>query len=198
MTLTALIKKDGLAKVATMTPATLATHETIQAVTVADVATVAVAIQPETVDEKNSQNLNFYELSVNEELKIRSWLKYIEETDPDIINDVIIKCHTNPEAREFFLLRAEEVPQTIDCDKWITCGECYHFDPIEHPNLGHCAKREPEAIAGLWDTDRRNCKAYIERPKDTVNDNTEVNKRVNKEIKLTNDFGKIRSPQWVD
>lgn len=170
MTLTVLIKKGGLAKATTMTPATIATHETIQTITVADVATVAVAIQPETVDEKNSQNLNFYELSVNDELRIRGWLKHIEETDPDIISDVLIKCHTNMEAREFFLQQAEEVPLTIDYDKWITCGDCYHFDRIEHPNLGHCAIGEPEAIAGLWDTGRRYCKAFIAITTEPIDD----------------------------
>lgn len=43
MTLSALIRKGGLAKVATATPATLATQETENAGTVAEVATVAVA-----------------------------------------------------------------------------------------------------------------------------------------------------------
>jgi len=36
-----------------------------------------------------------------------------------------------------------------------TCGECIHFERIDHPHPGHCAKGEPEAIAGLWDSDRR-------------------------------------------
>ena len=43
MTLSTLIRKGGLAKVATATPATLATQETENAGTVAGVATVAVA-----------------------------------------------------------------------------------------------------------------------------------------------------------
>jgi len=47
MTLLALIKKGGLEHVATMTAATIATLETNQVVTVADVATVTVTEQPE-------------------------------------------------------------------------------------------------------------------------------------------------------
>lgn len=43
----------------------------------------------------------------------------------------------------------------------VTCGACRHFRRIEHPHLGHCAVGEPEAIAGLWDTDRRGCARWL-------------------------------------
>ena len=43
----------------------------------------------------------------------------------------------------------------------VTCGACRHFRRIEHPHLGHCAVGEPEAIAGLWDTDRRGCDRWL-------------------------------------
>ncbi len=43
----------------------------------------------------------------------------------------------------------------------VTCGTCRHFLRIDHPHLGHCAKGEPEAIAGLWDTDRRGCTLWL-------------------------------------
>ena len=42
----------------------------------------------------------------------------------------------------------------------VTCGTCRYFRRVDHPNLGHCAKGEPEAIAGLWDTDRRWCSRW--------------------------------------
>lgn len=42
----------------------------------------------------------------------------------------------------------------------VHCGDCAHFKRIDHPNLGHCAKGQPEAIAGLWDTDRRMCSRW--------------------------------------
>lgn len=43
----------------------------------------------------------------------------------------------------------------------VTCGTCQHFTRIDHPHLGHCTKGEPEAIAGLWDTDRRCCARWL-------------------------------------
>jgi hypothetical protein len=43
----------------------------------------------------------------------------------------------------------------------VTCGTCRHFRRIDHPHLGHCAEGEPEAIAGLWDTDRRGCSRWL-------------------------------------
>lgn len=44
----------------------------------------------------------------------------------------------------------------------VRCGDCIHFERIDHPHLGHCAKGEPEAIAGLWDTDRRYCERFYQ------------------------------------
>jgi len=56
----------------------------------------------------------------------------------------------------------------------VRCGDCTHFERIQsphaHPHLGHCAKNEPEAIAGLWDTDRRYCERFLPRPQQTHND----------------------------
>lgn len=43
----------------------------------------------------------------------------------------------------------------------VHCGQCSHFERIDHPHLGHCTKGEPEAIAGLWDTDRRDCARWL-------------------------------------
>ncbi|MEA3275951.1 MAG: hypothetical protein U9Q81_11795 [Pseudomonadota bacterium] len=51
----------------------------------------------------------------------------------------------------------------------VHCGDCIHFKRIDHPHLGHCAKGEPEAIAGLWDSDRRYCERYLPKPKPTNN-----------------------------
>jgi hypothetical protein len=42
----------------------------------------------------------------------------------------------------------------------VRCGDCSHFRRINHPHLGHCAQGEPEAPAGLWDTDPRGCDNY--------------------------------------
>ena len=43
----------------------------------------------------------------------------------------------------------------------VTCATCRHFRQTDHPHLGHCAVGEPEAIAGLWDTDRRGCARWL-------------------------------------
>ena len=43
----------------------------------------------------------------------------------------------------------------------VCCADCNHFKRVDHPHLGHCAKGEPEAVVGLWDTDRRNCHRWL-------------------------------------
>ena len=145
MTLSNLIRKGGLAQIATATPATLATQETTSAPTVAQVATVAVAshLPPP--------------LSEGDEAAIRAWLAHIEETDADTIAEVLDQCRADMAARAYFLQRAEEVPPPLTRDHWVRCGECHHFRRIDHPNLGHCAKGEPEGPAGIRDADQRRC-----------------------------------------
>lgn len=151
MTLSVLITKGGLSKAATATPATLATQEAGNPVIVAPVATVAVAVKPEPLPE----------LSPDEEASIRAWLAHIEETDPDIITEVLDKCRDDLDARRYFLKRSKEVPETVPIRERITCDNCTYYERIEHPHLGHCAKGEPEAIAGLWDSDRRYCEQFL-------------------------------------
>ncbi|MFO1352590.1 MAG: hypothetical protein U1F68_18735 [Gammaproteobacteria bacterium] len=100
MTLSDLIRKGGLAKMATATPATLATQETANAATVAQVATVAVA-EPQPAATA---------MTAEEETAIRAWLAHIEETDADIIAEVLNQCRADVKARAYFLRRSEEVP----------------------------------------------------------------------------------------
>jgi len=154
MTLSALIKKGGLTGIMTVTPATTATHQPDNPATVAQVATVAVTEQPKPLPA----------LSSDEESNIRAWLAYIEETDPTIIAEVLDKCRNDLEARRFFLEQSKEVPLPTTVNSPTRCGDCVHFEHIEHPHLGHCAKDEPEAIAGLWDTDMRCCASYLLKP----------------------------------
>ena len=105
MTLSALIRKGGLEELATMTPATPATLEGKNGPTVATVATVAVADPPELEIKLG--------LSAEEELKIRKWFTAINETDPDIIAELLKNCRTNPKHRKYFLERAEETPPIV-------------------------------------------------------------------------------------
>ncbi len=154
MTLSALIHKGGLTRTATATPATTATHEANKPVTVAPVATVAVAVGTEQAST----------LLPDDGAKILEWLAHIEETDPKIIEEVLDKCRDDLVARRYFLERWEEVPEPLTFNQPITCGNCTHFERIDHPHLGHCTKGKAEAIAGLWDTDRRCCEQYLPRP----------------------------------
>lgn len=154
MTLSALIKKGGLTGIMTVTPATTATHQPDNPATVAQVATVAVTEQPKPLPA----------LSSDEESNIRAWLAYIEETDPTIIVKVLDKCRNDLEARRFFLKQSKEVPLPTSVNCPTRCGDCIHFKRIDHPHLGHCDKGGPEAIAGLWDTDKRCCERYLPKP----------------------------------
>ena len=98
-------------------------------------------------------------LSPGAEAGIRAWLEYIEETDPATIAGVLARCQSDAQARAYFLERSEELRKP---DPWrVThCGDRVHFERIDHLHLGHCAKGEPEATVGLWDTDRRYCEQY--------------------------------------
>jgi carboxypeptidase C (cathepsin A) len=160
MTLLALIKKGGLTKAVTATPATIATQEANQTVTVASVATVAVAKKPEPHFEA-VKHPALPQLSTDEESSLKAWLAYIEETDQDIITETINRCQTDSKTRQYFLQLAKAISHTVNSNHWVTCGNCTHFERIAHPNLGHCTKGEPEAIAGLWDNDRRWCQNYL-------------------------------------
>lgn len=45
-----------------------------------------------------------------------AWLAYIEETDSDIIADVLKRSRSDSGARVYFLVRAEEVQNTLTLD----------------------------------------------------------------------------------
>ena len=115
MTLSALIRKGVLARSATATPATIATQQSGQMSIVASVATVTVAVKPESSIEPKKHPPSL-ELSADEESIIRAWLTYIEETDSEIIADVLDKCRSDNGARVYFLDRAEEVKNTLTLD----------------------------------------------------------------------------------
>ncbi len=46
-------------------------------------------------------------LTADEETAIRLWLTHIEESDSAIIDEVLNQCHTDADAREYFLRQAE-------------------------------------------------------------------------------------------
>ena len=63
---------------------------------------------------KNTQKNSSLLLS---EAKIRAWLNHIEETDSDVIEEIVERCKVNPEARQYFLMRSEEIPETQEAMK---------------------------------------------------------------------------------
>ena len=150
MTLSTLIEKGGLTKLATMTSATAATQETGRAISVATVATVAVAEEPKYLAA----------LSQDEETRILSWLSWKGETKATIIAGVLNKARDNFSIREYLLRRSEEVPEFQHPHTLITCGSCIYFKRIDHYHLGHCKKAQPEASAGNRDDDGRCCDFY--------------------------------------
>lgn len=173
MTLSALIRKR---ENATATVATPATHEQGKGGNVANVASVAVAKAPAVtlIPEVQAGSVATVasvavanQLFPEEEAAIRAWLAHIEETDPAIIADVLERCQNDAQARAFCLEQARQIPTPPpppEPDYTATCGACRHFQRINHPNLGHCAQGEPEAITGLWDTTRRWCRSFEQIP----------------------------------
>jgi hypothetical protein len=53
---------------------------------------------------------------------------------------------------------AEEVPVNTPA---VICGDCQHFQRIDHPHMGGCAKGHGRYY--LWDTDRRRCNDFDEK-----------------------------------
>lgn len=153
MTLSTLIRKGGLAQVATATSATLATQEAKRTGTVAPVATVAVA----------KPKLWARAMTGEEETAIRTWLAHIGETDSELIDEVLAQCRADWETRAYFFRRSKERPSTLVCPPRVICGTCHHFQRIDHPHIGHCTQGGPEAIAGLWDDTQRSCDRWMRR-----------------------------------
>lgn len=149
MSLSDLIKKGGLSSAMTMTLATAATDTSPLLPTVAKVATVTVAEPPVTA------------LSLNEESTIRAWLAHICETNLEEINRAMEKCRHNLNARQYALEQAKTAPKLSTEKQLVRCGDCLHFKRIDHPSLGHCAKGEPEAPAGLLHTHQRFCDHFL-------------------------------------
>jgi hypothetical protein len=150
MPLTALIRKNGLIGLMTATVATIATHKAFETATVAPVATVAVAAPSEPISA----------MTQDEESAIRALAAHMNETKQSQINFVLNKCRENLEDRQFFLKLAKEVPEKPFIFNSISCGDCTHFERIEHPHLGHCKKGQIESAAGLWDDDTHICDYY--------------------------------------
>jgi hypothetical protein len=62
-------------------------------------------------------------MSDQDERRILAWLDHIGETDPPTIGEVVDRCRSDPEARRYFLERAEEIDAAIPDDRR-TCRQC--------------------------------------------------------------------------
>lgn len=97
MSLSALIRKRGFVKPANAIPAISAIQEGGESPTLARIATVAIA---------TLQDQETIILTADNELVVLGWLKLIGEDDPVMVDDVLDRCQTDPEALTYFLWRA--------------------------------------------------------------------------------------------
>ena len=70
-------------------------------------------------------------MTAEQEAAICAWLTYINETDPEIIRDVLDKCRADPDALVYFLKRSDEVPKPVrdpDDDRRL-CTQCTNLSP---------------------------------------------------------------------
>lgn len=97
MSLSALIRKRGFVKPANVIPAISAIQQGRESPTLTRIATVAIA---------TPQNQETMSLAANKELVVLRWLKFIGEDDPVMVDDVLDRCQSDPEALTYFLWRA--------------------------------------------------------------------------------------------
>jgi hypothetical protein len=119
---------------------------------------------PDLVAKLKARKAELLTRIADEEQAIRTWLAHLGETDAKIIAEVMDKCRTDAAALEYFTARADElqpVTQVSQQPTTVACATCQHFHRFEdHPHLRHCAVGEPEAVTGLWDSDRRLCRQH--------------------------------------
>lgn len=127
MILSTLIKKGGIDELATMTAATIATPSGIFTPDVADVAGVTVASLPKLPILGEMPSISVAgvagvavaplpKLFLFEEIKIRSWLTHINESNVENINHVLNKCRGDSNVRRYVLERSKEIPLTKSGD----------------------------------------------------------------------------------
>ena len=64
-------------------------------------------------------------MTSGEESSIRAWLAHIEETDLDAIDEVLNRCRTNSDARDFFVCQAGDILRLPDfSDDRRRCDQC--------------------------------------------------------------------------
>jgi hypothetical protein len=110
-------------------------------------------------------------LTAKEETAIRTWLALIEEPDPPTVEDVLMLCRRNADARDYFSGQAAaELPKPDPfSDDRVTCNQCANLiarrcQAAKHGEIVASRNYEPirdlprrcEGYAtGVTDTDRR-------------------------------------------
>lgn len=118
MLLADLIRGAGISDEVPATGATDATQEKGVELTVARVASVSVANPPE---------VDVCCFSVGDRQEVAAWLESIEETDPEVVSEVLHRCESDPEARDYFVVRSNENRSATGDDRR-HCVECSNLD----------------------------------------------------------------------
>lgn len=84
-------------------PATDATQEKGGEITVARVASVSVANPPEN---------DVYRFSDHDRQDVMGWLESIDETDQEVVAEVLRRCESDAQTRDYFVIRANEKPRS--------------------------------------------------------------------------------------
>ena len=97
-----------------------------------------------------------------DERRILAWLDHIGETDLPTIGEVIDRCRSNPEARRYFLERAEEIDAAAPDDRR-TCRQCSSLRggvcSVATPGGAVSANRGYRPVVDLL----QRCEAFSER-----------------------------------
>jgi|CXWL01.1.fsa_nt_gi hypothetical protein len=103
-------------------------------------------------------SFNKAELSADDRSSILSWLHYINEDDPEIIQEVLDKCANEPEALVYYLKRAEEVPVIHS-----QCKDCQHFKCFNQHGRGAGTCKAGVTPKGVthWHSTEHLCNQFI-------------------------------------
>ncbi len=115
-------------------PATDATQEKGGKLTVAEVASVAVA------------NLSESELccfSASDKAAVSGWLDSIGEDSPEVVADVLHRCESDQEARDYFVIRSSESLADTGDDRRF-CTDCGNLN-----EYGYCLSALRGELDGL-------------------------------------------------
>lgn len=91
-------------------------------------------------------------------LEQRQWLQTHKR---GLLTALLIRADAHlADIADTFSVACVLLPTDVEPWRATRCVDCAHFERTDHPNLGHCAMGQPEAPAGLWDTDIRHCEQY--------------------------------------